>query len=380
MVNERSEALDFLARLGRNPAVAFHEAGVEAAVIEILDELRVDHHRDAFGNIVARIPGTEASVAPLAIVAHMDHPGFEIVGREGDHFVADALGGVPASSFAEGVPLLVLLPDGSRAPAVTVGAYGEEADRQVLVRVVNPADAGAVEPPAAVVFDLVDFELDGEFIRMRAVDDLAGCGAILATLARLSRSEIPPPGDFYGLFTRAEEVGLVGARLAAEAATLPPGTLVVSAESSRVLPGAEQGKGPVIRVGDAGSTFDADAEAVLIRARESLLQQDDEAGRTTDARFKSQRQLMSGGVCEASAFAIYGYQTTGTAFPLGNYHNAAPEGRVEAEYIHIDDYLGGIALMEEAVRCVADRANTAFRQRLREVPDQMRQRLTDTAG
>ena len=379
MANERDEALDFLARLGRNPAVAFYESGVTATVLAILEELGVEHRFDAFGNIVARIPGSEASATPLAIVAHMDHPGFEITGRSGDRFVADGLGGVPASSFSEGVPLQLLLPGGSRLPAVTAGRDGEESDRRVLIRLADPEEPGAMDPPAAAVFDLVDFELDGEFIRMRAADDLAGCAAILAALARLSRSGVAPLGDVYGLFTRAEEVGLVGARLAAEAGTLPLGTLVVSAESSRTLPGAEQGKGPVVRVGDAGSTFDVDAESVLIRARESLLERDDEAGRAREAGFKSQRQLMSGGVCEASAFAVYGYQVTGIAFPLGNYHNAAPEGGVEAEFIHVDDYLGGIALMTEAAYHVADRSNTAFRQRLREVPGQMRQRLLDTA-
>ena len=40
---------------------------------------------------------------------------------------------------------------------------------------------------------------------------------------------------------------------------------------------------------------------------------------------------MSGGVCEATAFAVFGYRTTGIAFPLGNYHNGIrglrdPEG------------------------------------------------------
>ena len=379
MANERDEALDFLARLGRNPAVAFYESGVAATVLAILEELGVEHRFDEFGNIVARIPGGEALATPLAIVAHMDHPGFEITGRSGDRFVADGLGGVPASSFGEGVPLQLLLPGGSRLPAVTAGPHGEESDRQVLIKLAGPEEPGAVEPPVAAVFDLVDFELDGEFIRMRAADDLAGCGAILAALARLSRSGVAPSGDVYGLFTRAEEVGLVGARLAAEAGTLPLGTLVISAESSRTLPGAEQGKGPVIRVGDAGSTFDVDAESVLIRARESLLERDAESGRAGGAGFKSQRQLMSGGVCEASAFAVYGYQVTGIAFPLGNYHNAAPEGGVEAEFIHVDDYLGGIALLTEAAYRVADRSNTAFRQRLREVPGQMRQRLLDTA-
>ena len=71
------------------------------------------------------------------------------------------------------------------------------------------------------MFDLVDFELDGEYIRMRAVDDLAGCASALSAMARLVRSGQQPEGDVYALFTRAEEIGLVGARLAAENGLLP---------------------------------------------------------------------------------------------------------------------------------------------------------------
>ena len=44
--------------------------------------------------------------------------------------------------------------------------------QQVLVRLAEPVD---LELPRPVVFDLVDFELDGDLIRMRAADDLAGC-------------------------------------------------------------------------------------------------------------------------------------------------------------------------------------------------------------
>ena len=371
MMNDREEALDFLARLGAQPAVAFHEAGVASVVRAILDEQGVEYRADAFGNILAKLPGNSADVSPLAIVAHMDHPGFELTERHGEdgEFVADALGGIPASSFAAGVPLQVLLPGERRAAAVTAGPHGEESERKALVRITDPALASEMPLPAAAVFDLPDFELDGEFIRMRAVDDLAGCASALAAMARLSRSGQRPDGDVYALFTRAEEVGLVGARLAADDGLLPHGTLIISAESSRALPGAEQGRGPVIRVGDAGSTFDADAESVLIRAREALNER--------EGGFPAQRQLMSGGVCEASAFAAYGYRTTGIAFPLGNYHNGAPEGRIEAEYIHVNDYLGGVALMEEAARRVSDRANTAFRTRLQSVPDDMRRRLLE---
>ncbi len=371
-MNDREEALDFLSRLGAQPAVAFHEAGVASVVRAILNETGVEYSQDSFGNILARLPGRDSDAPPLAVVAHMDHPGFELIQRHGDSndvFVAAALGGIPASAFTAGVPLQVAGPGGRRAPAATAGPHGAESERRALVHVSDAALAAELPLPAAVVFDLTDFELDGEYIRMRAVDDLAGCASTLAAMARLSRSGKRTEGDVYALFTRAEEVGLVGARLAADARLLPPGTLVISAESSRILPGAEQGKGPVIRVGDAGFTFDADAESVLIRAREALNER--------DGGFASQRQLMSGGVCEASAFAVYGYRTTGIAFPLGNYHNGAPEGRIEAEYIHVDDYLGGVALMQEATRRVSDRVNTAFRSRLRAVPEDMRLRLTE---
>ncbi len=368
-MNDREEALDFLARLGGQPAVAYHESGVASVVREILDGIGVEYRIDPPGNILARLPGSSPDVPPLAIVAHMDHPGFELVERHGDggEFVADALGGIPASSFSAGVPLQVILPSGARAAAETAGPYGEESERKALVRLADADIAAEMPLPAAAVFDLVDFELDGEYIRMRAVDDLAGCASALSAMARLVRSGQQPEGDVYALFTRAEEIGLVGARLAAENGLLPAATLIISAESSRTLPGAEQGRGPVIRVGDAGSTFDGDAESVLIRAREALNER--------EGGFAAQRQLMSGGVCEASAFSAYGYRTTGIAFPLGNYHNGAPEGRIEAEYIHVDDYLGGVALMEEAARRVSDRANTAFRRRLQSVPDDMRRRL-----
>ena len=45
---------------------------------------------------------------------------------------------------------------------------------------------------------------------MRAADDLAGL------------RETPLPGAVNGVFTRAEEVGLEGARLVVESADLPP--------------------------------------------------------------------------------------------------------------------------------------------------------------
>ncbi len=361
----KEQALGFLSRLGSQPAIAFYESGVSGAIKAILSDLNVGYESDAYGNIIAKLAGVGAGsgdVPPIAFVAHMDHPGFEAVAIDGDYLVGKAAGGVPVGSFESDVPLQVVLEDGTRLKAITAGRYGEEADRQVLIQLENPQP---VNLPRPVVFGLVDFELDGEYIRMRALDDLAGCGSILAALSVLSKQ--PAPGDVYGVFTRAEEVGLVGARVMGEAQTLPLETLVVSLESSRTLPGAEIGNGPVIRVGDAGYTFSAEAESALIKARETL--------QARPEGLKVQRQLMSGGVCEASAFALHGYRTTGIAFPLGNYHNGAPEDKIEAEYIHQDDFVGGIELIVEAALRVAERGDTAFRRRLGDLSEELRSRL-----
>lgn len=366
MDNLENQALGILSRLGAQPATAFHEAAVAQTVKAALWDLGVAFRTDDFGNLLARVPGQRSDGPPLALVAHLDHPGFEAVARQGNDLVAHALGVVPVAGFSPGVRLRVVLPGGQQLAAITVGGHGPESDRQVLVRLDTP---GPVPLPCPVVFDLADFQVDGEFIRMRALDDLAGCATVLMALTTLGRDR--PPGDVYGVFTRAEEVGLVGARLLAESGTLPKETLVVSVEASRTLPGADIGGGPVIRVGDAASTFNADAEAALLRARETLQAQ--------QPGFKVQRQLMSGGTCEASAFGLYGYRATGIAYPLGNYHNSGHDGRIEAEFIHRQDFLGGIELVVAAAHSVPDRDNVGVRRRLRQMPEEYRQRLRNTA-
>ena len=403
MNEQEQRALDILAGLAGNPAVPFHEWSVADHILGVLATLDgVEYGRDDFGNIIARY--TAPSIAalpeserepPIAFVAHMDHPGYEIVRPAdasvarsgGKSYIAQALGGVPAASMTQNTPAFVLMPDGERVPAEIRPLYSnmsDNADRQVSVHVQTDAELAM---PAALVFDLPDFGIDGDTIRMRAADDLAGCGAILSALERLVHNNTPSPSggrlgwgqpiDFIAVFTRAEEGGLFGARLMAEAGTLPANTLVVSVESSPLIPGVEQGKGPVIRTGDRVYTFDADAEQVFSAALQSL--------RATDSEFKAQRQLMSGGGCEATAFAVFGYTVTGLAFPLGNWHNATttipdPDGGVDSEYISVSDYLGGVTLMAEAGVSVGKRHDSPTRQYIRQIPYDVRERMRRTAG
>ena len=363
-------ALDILGGLCRLPAVPFHEDGPAAFIREALDALGVPAFADDFGNIVARYSNAPPDGdPPIAFVAHMDHPGFETVGMDEDGApVAVALGGVPESSFSRPADVFVFSPDGTRIAAQTAPLDADA--RKVRLTPRGGASLDGVKARAPVAFDLTDFELDGGFIRARALDDLAGCAAALAALERLAADGAR--ADVFAVFTRAEEGGLFGARLMAEARTLPIETLVVSIEASPLIPGVEQGAGPVIRTGDALYTFDAEAEQVLIVARDAI--------RRRDPDFRCQRQLMSGGVCEGTAFAVWGYRATGMAFPLGNYHNATTNVRdrrsgIGAEFIRADDFLGGVELLAEAATSVGKRFDSPGRARVREVPPEVRARM-----
>ncbi len=374
-------ALEILEGLAGQPATPFFEDKPAQFILDTLAKLEgVDSERDKFGNIIARFRnlGPDADLRPpIAFVAHMDHPGFEIILDSGQNgiYTARALGGVPEASLRKPVPVLVLTPDGERLPA-TLEPMGQasaaQGDRIVGVRMQSEAEFPL---PAAVIFDLPDFSLDGDTIHMRAADDLGGCASILAALERLVTDEAET--DFYVVFTRAEEGGLFGARLMAEAGTLPKDTLVVSVETSSIIPGVTQGEGPIIRTGDRAYTFDSDAEQVFHVARDAILKHDPD--------FKTQRHLMSAGGCEATAFAVFDYTVTGLAYPLGNWHNATtsipdPEGGVDSENISLSDYLNGVELIAEAAISVAQRHNSATRKLIRDIPQDIRERLTGSTG
>jgi len=177
------------------------------------------------------------------------------------------------------------------------------------------------------------FELRDGKIRSKALDNVGGCAAIVAALDHMSRLKLP--GDVTAIFTRAEEVGFHGTLAAIKLRTLPKSVPVVVLECSKAMPGAEFGKGPVIRVGDRVSIFDSDTATAMELAAKTA------AGKKGP---KWQRRLMDGGACEATAFCIEGYRSAGFAFPLGNYHNVG-KGTLSAEYIHASDFLDGTHLL-----------------------------------
>jgi len=349
-------AIMALEALCQIPSAPYYEERGAQWVSDFCKKAGLGVKRDKYGNVLVTRPGTDPAAPGIAFVAHLDHPGFEALKLEGDRIVGELRGGLNDAACSAGTRVQFVTNDGTRFPGEITESTGTGRKKTLKFRAEQAARASL---PCGVVLDLVDFQLDGTTIRARALDDLAGCAAIATLLVDAGKSQIP--GAVYGLFTRAEEVGLEGARLAASEHLIPEGTTIVSVESSKALPGAEIGGGPVIRVGDYLATFDRNAEACLGTAAAEL--------RSRDPEFRFQRQLMSGGVCEASAFAAWGYAVTGVAFPLGNYHNNTADGGVAEEYIHARDYLDGVRLLAAAAQKSGAQPRPAIVTRFATLPD-----------
>jgi endoglucanase len=326
------------------PTAPLHEAAVARHLARALRALGLPVWQDRYGNLFARYRHGHGA-RPLALVAHMDHPGLAVTQASNREVTADVLGGFPGSVLAPGTAFRVHDGEGS-----TVG--------RVLRYLPG---AGQMRPAVRLA--------------MRAADDLAQCACLLLVAERVAA--VDEPADVTWLFTRAEELGLIGATLVAQELALPLNTIVVSLECSKALPGAEIGQGPVIRVGDAVQSFHPEGEALLLAAREQL-QPGAPRGQEEGARVQVQRQLMSGGGCEATAFRAYGYVTTGMVFPLGNYHNADSNGQLAPEYIHLRDFLGGVDLVLAAIAEAAHLAST-LRWRLSRRAERLSSRLASTA-
>jgi putative aminopeptidase FrvX len=238
--------------------------------------------KDQFGNLIGVRSGS--TPARYAFVAHMDHPGWRLQ---------------PEKEFLGGIS-----PDlRDRGKIRSFGDFG--------------------------MWDLPELTVQGDRLYSRACDDLIGCSAIVAVLNSLEESR--SSASVVGVFTRAEEVGFIGAIELAKAKRLAPELTVISLETSAERPPAQMGAGPIIRVGDRTSIFDSDVTAFLVETAKSN-------------NLSYQRCLMDGGTCEATAFQLYGYRSAALSIALGNYHNSTPDSRIDAEYIDLKDLEGLIDL------------------------------------
>ena len=322
---DEKRLLTVLRKILAQPTAPFHEYSVRDAICSLLsDQEDIRLELDAFGNLLAYYEGTD-SPPKWAFGSHMDHPGWvkslpadtpdipepsKLRQRDGFTF----LGGVPDAYLEKEAP---------------IKSFGDFA-----------------------MWDLADFKLEKGLLSSRACDDLIGCASIVATLLQLQENNVPT--SCVGIFTRAEEVGFVGAIALAKTWPLGQDCVFVSIETSAPVDGMVMSSGPMCRVGDRMSIFDSDATATILGVAEEI-------------KIPIQRALLDRGSCEATALQAYGILTAGISVPLGNYHNCGERDLIKAEYVALADVRSLVTLLEAVATACPDGPRdtaTALRERL----------------
>lgn len=341
---------------------------------------------DAAGNLVIspREPWKRRGegAAPVYITAHLDHPAFVVERVLGPRTVEVAFRGGVMDAYFERARVRAHVGGGGAVGAALSGetagagrasgggAPGGQPLFKTYTAELDEAAGESLRAGDVVTWELPAAEVDAQgLVHTHACDDLAAAAAALDAYDRLVALAGAGEGleDVRLLFTRAEEIGFVGAIAACRLGTMARGARVLALENSRASAEAPIGGGPIVRVGDRMSVFTPGltnacakrAEQASARPAQPLATQT-RAGVESGAKFRWQRKLMSGGACEATVFCTYGYAATCLCLPLGNYHNmselqAVQDGawdvaakgppRIAREFIGARDYLDFVELL-----------------------------------
>jgi aminopeptidase N len=336
-VPSRRQVIQLAELLASAPTVSYHEQEVFARIRARLDRAGVAYASDRWGNLIAHAGPRHPKGRPVAFTAHADHPGLIISSCNGRTAEARWLGGVQKRYFPGSAVRIETAEKWVRGRVLSARSGPNGRIAWARLRLEEPVPPGSIGG-----WDLAPFRLDGPWIRTKSADDLLGCAAVLSLMLDAARRSLPY--SLYGVFTRAEEEGLLGATALAADRTLPSDTAVVVLETSKELPCGQLGKGPIVRVGDRKSVYTPGVCQALHEAAEEMVKR---------ARgFRFQRCLMDGGVCEATAFQAFGYEAGGLALALGNYHNMGKTA-IEEEVVHGDDLWNLTRLLPPAAAKIA---------------------------
>lgn len=325
------------------PTAPFREGFVIQWMISELKKNKVPFFQDEMGNIVVGFKSSlfykkrlsKKSKSPLTLfIAHLDHPGFH-----GERWTSDNNletiwhGGTPAQSI-DGAEIWVSHPKSSemipgRILTHELHSHGKSIHKATVELEKPFQDCAAKDLFGAFRFQSSVWE-EGDLLYTKAADDLIGAYSILETAIRLWKTKSPARLNFAGLLSRAEEVGFIGTlRHLEEFYKKPAKTSVVcvSLETSKTLPGAEIGKGPVVRLGDRTTIFHGAYSHLFSRLAQKLLPN------------AHQKRIMDGGSCEGTAATVYGLPTIAISVPLGNYHNQGENGPAP-EFVSVNDIAG----------------------------------------
>lgn len=339
------------------PTAPFCEMAVQGYIRAWAKQNGIRFKPDHYGNILLEYPGRgRQKGAPWVLQAHMDHPGFVFIKCRGKIAQAWFRGGVRKDYFP-GSRMCFIPADGPSVRGTVLSARKDSESGFLRCRIELDRTSDLPEGTLGM-WDLPPWKKSGDRLNVRVADDLCGVASILLTLTRLKQSG--SSRKVYGLLSRAEEVGFVGAISAAKSGTIDPAWPVLGIEASSAQPSAPLGGGAVVRVGDRASIFDPELTAHLRLVARELREN------KKTAYLKYSESLMPGGSTESTGLAVMGYKTCAVCLPLGNYHNMGKE-KIAPEQVYVSDFEALLALLTAVVQRIPDNVHTrALKARLLE--------------
>lgn len=229
-------------------------SGKEDAVRQIILNAIKDHVEqiriDPMGSLTALKPGTGKNLPRVMIAAHMDEIGFMVTGVDSNGLIKFAniggadpriLPGLRVKIGSDQIPGVILwTPIHANREQKTVERKRLRID---IGAASKEAANGKVKPGDYIAFDSQYLELSETMVRGKAFDDRVGCALLVDIL-----QGGPYPVDVLAAFTVQEEVGLRGAKVAAQ--TLKPDVaFVLEGTTAHDLPD------PLVRTGDSDSVM-----------------------------------------------------------------------------------------------------------------------------
>ena len=255
--------LQLLERLCNVIAVSGDEGAVRRIVLEEIkpyaDEVKVD----AIGNVLATKSGTGRKRARLMLDAHMDEVGFMIVAEEGKGIYRfENVGGIDLRHLV-GKQVFV---GRDRAPGVIGGKpvhlmSAEEKTKKVDLNILR-IDLG-LEGKANIgdrAGFATKFKRVGPSILSKSIDDRIGVATVIELL-----KHAPANVDVCAAFTVQEEIGLRGAKVAAQyfnpdmaiaVDSTPAHDLPKHDDTENVIYNTRLGLGPAIYIADGSTLHD----------------------------------------------------------------------------------------------------------------------------
>jgi tetrahedral aminopeptidase len=300
-------------------------AVIRAEIESFADEIRVD----ALGNLIARKGNKSSNGRRIMLAAHMDEIGLMVTHIDDNGFLRfTGIGGIRPLALTGGRVRFV---NGTRG-VIGTDRITEMSKAPTLEQCFIDVGATSKKDCPVKVGDVCGFErsfLDLEKrLVAKSMDDRIACAVLIETMRELKNS----PHELYFVFTTQEEVGTRGATTSAFGID-PDLGLAVDVTGTGDTPKAYRmevglGKGPAIKVKDAGMLADPRVVEWMVKAAEK-------------AKLPYQREVLEGGSTDARAI-----QLTRGGVPAGCLSIPCRYVHTPSEMVDYDDVQNAVKLLK----------------------------------